>query len=85
MSEHLNKAKHDLQFASDELRLANRHATAVESLLLLPIIGQVAESIRSLQALIAAREVDTISAGIDAEADRCSSHIDATDMNGGQA
>jgi len=84
VSEHLDKANDDLQFASDELRLAIRHATAVESLLLLSIIEQVNKSISSLNALIAAREVDT-DAGIDAEADRCSSHIDATDMIGGQA
>ena len=44
MNEELVKAQHDLGFAVDDLRAALSRATAVEALVLLPIIKAVADA-----------------------------------------
>ena len=58
MNESLEKVEHDLGFASDGLREALHKASAVEAMVLLPIIGQVAAARNDVAALIAARATD---------------------------
>jgi len=55
MRETLEKVNHDLEIASDGLMTALHAANAVEALVLLPIIKQVAEARNSVAALRAAK------------------------------
>ena len=59
MNEALEKVEHDLGFASDGLREALHKASAVEALVLLPLIKQVNEARNEVAALFAARMSDT--------------------------
>jgi hypothetical protein len=56
MNESLDQAERDLAAASNELRGALCEANAIEALVLLPLIQQVAETRNTLAALIAARD-----------------------------
>jgi hypothetical protein len=56
VSEHITKAIHSLDFAYSDLRDANGKAKAVESLILLDIIGQVMAAKHRLEALQSARQ-----------------------------
>lgn len=58
MEETLEKVVHDLQFAGDGLREALKQANAVESLMLLPLIGRTEELRRNISAFAAARKAD---------------------------
>ena len=51
MKESLEKSEHDLGFASDGLREALHSATAVESLVLLPLIKRTNELLNDVKAL----------------------------------
>jgi len=62
MNESLEKAEHDLAFALDDLRDALRKASAVEALVLLPLIERVSEAWNEVTALIAAQISDTANA-----------------------
>ena len=62
MNEELEKVEHDLGFASDGLREALHTASAVEALLLLPLIKRVNEARNEVAALFAARISDTANA-----------------------
>ena len=62
MNEALEKVEHDLGFASDGLREALHKASAVEALVLLPLIKQVNEARNEVAALFAARMSDTANA-----------------------
>ena len=55
MNESLEKAEHDLGFASDDLREALHKASAVEAIVLLPLIKLVNEARNEVAALSAAR------------------------------
>jgi hypothetical protein len=55
MNEALEEVELDLGFASDGLREALRKASAVEALVLLPLIKRVNETRNDVAALIAAR------------------------------
>ena len=59
MNEALEKVEHDLGFASDGLREALHKASAVEALVLLPLIKRVNEARNEVAALFAARIADT--------------------------
>lgn len=56
VDESLVKADHDLTFASNDLREALNSASAVESIILLPLIGQVVSINRAVVQLLAARK-----------------------------
>ncbi len=56
--EHLEKAAASLEFLRSDLQAANAHGTAMESLLLLPMIRQAAELQQALEALRDAEERD---------------------------
>lgn len=58
MNESLEKAVHDLGFASDDLREALNKGSAVESLLLLPLIKKVNEARIEVEAYLSARGND---------------------------
>ena len=60
MNEALEKVEHDLGFASDGLREALHKASAVEALVLLPLIKRVNEARNEVAALFAARIADTV-------------------------
>ena len=62
MNEALEKVEHDLGFASDGLREALNKASAVEALVLLPLIKRVNEARNEVAALFAARIADTANA-----------------------
>jgi len=62
MNEALEKVEHDLGFASDGLREALHKASAVEALVLLPLIKRVNEARNEVAALFAARIADTANA-----------------------
>ena len=62
MNESLEKAEHDLAFALDDSREALRKASAVEAIVLLPIIERVSEAWNEVTALIAAQISDTANA-----------------------
>ena len=55
MNEALEKVEHDIGFASDGLREALHKASAVEALVLLPLIKRVNEARNEVEALLAAR------------------------------
>lgn len=56
MDESLEKAAHDVQFATDNLRAALAKSSAIESLILLPLIGQAAQLLNGIIALQHARK-----------------------------
>ena len=56
VDESLVKADHDLTFASNDLREALNSASEVESIILLPLIGQVVSINRAVVQLLAARK-----------------------------
>ena len=58
-NEELEKVEHDLGFASDGLRMVLNKASAVEALVLLPLIKRVNEARNEVAALLAARISDT--------------------------
>ena len=68
MNEALEKVEHDLGFASDGLREALHKASAVEALVLLPLIKQVNEARNEVAALFAARMSDTANAPLERSA-----------------
>ena len=65
MNEALEKVEHDLGFASDGLREALHKASAVEALVLLPLIKRVNEARNEVAALFAARISDTANSILD--------------------
>ncbi len=58
MNESLEKALHSVTFLRGELRDAHANCTAVESLILLPLIQRATELERDINSLIYAREAD---------------------------
>jgi len=56
MNEALDKVKHSLDFASDELRQALHKASPIEALVLMPILKQVVEARNHVWALCVARQ-----------------------------
>jgi hypothetical protein len=65
MDELLEKALDSAAFLRDELREAMDKGTAVESMILIPMIGQAAEMVDALKCLISNREVDGVEAASD--------------------
>lgn len=55
MDETLTKALHDAQWLAEGLREANGKASAVESLILIPLIAQAADVAQKVRALLEAR------------------------------
>lgn len=58
MDEILTKVEHDLDFASEGLRLALQSCTALESIVILPIIKHIQEARLDVAVLISARKED---------------------------
>jgi len=56
MNEHLSKSEHELSFVRGDLRSALRTATAVEALIILPLIERAGTLARDIAALRTARE-----------------------------
>lgn len=81
MNEALEKVEHDLGFASDGLREALHKASAVEALVLLPLIKRVNEARNEVAALFAARISDTANAQISGGTP--STESDSSTLNGG--
>lgn len=58
MNETLVKIQHDLSFASEGLREALKNSTAIEALILLPLVKRVNDTINDVVALREARSAD---------------------------
>jgi hypothetical protein len=56
VNESLEKAVHDLEFSSDDLREALHNANAIEAIILMPIIRKVAEALNDVKSLQDARK-----------------------------